>query len=101
MFTASVGRADAAHGPHVYFSVIDGIQRLCCYLIAVLLVWQRERLIRDHVIGEETWEYFKGVVEATGEPEPALTTRPEFCCGILLREAKVQWNAVLQKTKTP
>jgi hypothetical protein len=53
-------------------SVIDGLQRLYCYCIAILLVWQREKLIEQRCIPEDAWEYLKDVVEKTGDPKTAV-----------------------------
>ena len=53
-------------------SVIDGLQRLYCYCIAILLVWQREKLIEQRCIPEDAWEYLRDVIEKTGEPKTAV-----------------------------
>jgi len=44
-------------------------QRLYCYLIAILLVNQREKLVQDQCITEEAWKYFKNAVEGTGDAQ--------------------------------
>jgi len=70
--------------PGVKYSVIDGLQRLYCYCIAILLVWKREKLIEDLAIPADAWDYFKEVVEKTGDPKTAVeqilrrTTRYEL-----------------------
>jgi hypothetical protein len=56
---------------NIKFSIIDGLQRLYCYLIAVLLVWRRELLVQDGVIPEESWNFFAESVRQLGEPELA------------------------------
>lgn len=56
----------------VQFSVIDGLQRLYCFCIALLLLWKRDQLVRDGVIPPDAWEYFKDAVEQTGEPKSAV-----------------------------
>ena len=53
------------------FSIIDGLQRLYCFCIAVLLVLRRGALVRDGVIPVEAWEYFEDSVEGTGDPAEA------------------------------
>ena len=53
----------------IRFSIIDGLQRLYCYLIAILLVWRREQLLQDGVIPEEAWNFFTHSVKRLGEPE--------------------------------
>jgi hypothetical protein len=54
---------------NIKFSIIDGLQRLYCFLIAVLLVWRREQLVRDGLIPEEGWNFFADSVKRLGEPE--------------------------------
>jgi hypothetical protein len=53
------------------FSVIDGLQRLYCFCIALLLVWRRDQLIRDGALPADAWEYFGETVLATGESRHA------------------------------
>ncbi len=57
--------------PGLEFSVIDGLQRLYCYCIAILLVWRRDTLVRDGIIPKEAWEYFREQVEAVGDSKTA------------------------------
>ena len=56
---------------NIRFSIIDGLQRLYCFLIAILLVWRREHLVEDGVIPEEAWTFFAESVKRLGEPEIA------------------------------
>jgi hypothetical protein len=56
---------------NIRFSIIDGLQRLYCFLIAVLLVWRRERLVQDGLIPDESWNFFAESVKRLGDPEPA------------------------------
>jgi hypothetical protein len=56
---------------NIRFSIIDGLQRLYCFLIAILLVWRREQLVQDGVIPEEAWSFFAHSVNRLGEPEVA------------------------------
>ena len=61
------GRVESLEQDGLRYSVIDGLQRLYCYLIAILLVNQREKLVADQCITDDAWKYFKDSVEATGE----------------------------------
>ncbi len=78
------GRLKSLQEPGVKYSVIDGLQRLYCYCIAVLLVWKREELIENRCIPVDAWDYFKEAVEKTGDPKTAVeqilqrTTRYEL-----------------------
>src|SRR5919108_2876989 len=56
---------------NIRFSIIDGLQRLYCFLIAILLVWQRERLVQDGLIPEDAWNFFAASAKRLGEPQPA------------------------------
>ena len=56
---------------NIRFSIIDGLQRLYCFLIAILLVWRREQLLQDGVIPQEGWNFFAESVKRLGEPELA------------------------------
>ncbi|HEY2917797.1 MAG TPA: hypothetical protein VGK77_02255 [Candidatus Binatia bacterium] len=56
---------------NIRFSIIDGLQRLYCFLIAILLVWRREHLVQDGVIPEEAWNFFAESVKRLGDPEIA------------------------------
>ncbi|HSZ57136.1 MAG TPA: hypothetical protein VK797_15825 [Tepidisphaeraceae bacterium] len=51
------------------FSIIDGLQRLYCYCIAILLVLDRGDLVKKGYIPEDAWEYFREVVEKTGDSQ--------------------------------
>jgi hypothetical protein len=56
---------------NIRFSIIDGLQRLYCFLIAILLVWRREHLVEDGVVPEEAWNFFAESVKRLGDPEMA------------------------------
>jgi hypothetical protein len=63
----------------IHFSVIDGLQRLYCFCIAMLLVLEREKLSEDGLLPADAWEYFKDAVNSTGESKEAtqkLLQRP-------------------------
>src|ERR1700733_8903087 len=63
------GRLKALRETSVKYSLIDGLQRLYCYCISVLLVWQRDKLIADRCITNEAWDYLKDAVEKSGDPK--------------------------------
>jgi hypothetical protein len=56
---------------NIRFSIIDGLQRLYCFLIAILLVWRREQLVQDGLIPEEGWAFFAESVKRLGGPDAA------------------------------
>lgn len=62
------GQVNSLQEEGIRFSIIDGLQRLYCFLIAVLLVWQREQLVKDHYIPPEGWNFFAESVNKCGEP---------------------------------
>ena len=65
------GGVRSLESPDLRFSIIDGLQRLYCFLIAILLVWRRERLAQDGLIPEEAWNFFAESVNRLGDPQPA------------------------------
>jgi hypothetical protein len=67
-WAGGVRRLDAAD---LRYSIIDGLQRLYCFLIAVLLVWRREQLVQERYIPEEAWDFFAPSVKRLGAAEPA------------------------------
>ncbi len=64
-------RVQSLHQSDIRYSVIDGLQRLYCYLIAILLVFKREALVQERCVAKEAWDYFKEAVEATEDPTAA------------------------------
>ena len=62
------GEARPLDATDLRFSIIDGLQRLYCFLIAILLVWRREQLVHAGVIPEEAWNFFAESVERSGDP---------------------------------
>src|SRR5438552_4491610 len=66
-----VGGVRALDASDLRYSIIDGLQRLYCFLIAILLVWRREQLVQDGVIPQEGWNFFAESVKRLGEPELA------------------------------
>jgi hypothetical protein len=57
--------------PDVYYSIVDGLQRLYCYCIAILLVWRREELVSSGLIPKDAWDYLSEAVLASGDPKAA------------------------------
>lgn len=63
----------------IYCSIVDGLQRLYCYCISILLVWKREELVLSGLLPKEAWDYFCDAVMATGDSPSAtaaLLQRP-------------------------
>ena len=85
------GRLRSLQEKGIKYSVIDGLQRLYCYCIAVLVVWQRENLIADRCITKEAWDYLKDAVEKSGNPKEAVEE-------ILKRKTRYEvfWNIDLE-----
>lgn len=80
----------------IQYSIIDGLQRLYCFCIAVLLVWQGEKLIQERCITPEAWEYVREVVQkAVGENGDVDTAIRE----ILKRPTRYEifWNIGLEE----
>jgi hypothetical protein len=65
-------RTTSLDDSNIQFSMIDGLQRLFCYDIAILLVLHREKLLSQGLITQQAWEYFKETVEDTGEANSAV-----------------------------
>jgi|SRR5271157_2750520 len=76
----------------IRYSVIDGLQRLYCFCIAILLVWQREKLLQERCITQDAWEYLQDVVQKV--PDPKIATEE------LLKRAtryEIFWNIGLEE----
>ena len=77
-------KAESLEVPDISYSVIDGLQRLYCYCIAVLLMWLREEAVREGLITKEAWSSFEDVLSSAGDPHTATedllkrTTRYEI-----------------------
>lgn len=69
--TAADRKAPSLTEPDIDFSVIDGLQRLYCFCIALLLVWRRQQLIDDGVVPADAWDYFEEAVEKLGDARSA------------------------------
>jgi len=67
----SGGKVDDLGHSNIRCSIIDGLQRLYCMCIAVLLVLDRDRLVKDGLIPKQAWDYFAAVVNRTGDPRIA------------------------------
>jgi len=76
---AKVAALDSASGGKVHdlgvsdirCSIIDGLQRLYCMCIALLLVLDRDRLVHDGFIPKQAWNYFAEAVKRSGESRAA------------------------------
>ena len=64
-------KAESLEESDVFYSVIDGLQRLYCFGIALLLVSRREELVVKGLIPKEAWEHFSESVTNAGEPRLA------------------------------
>ncbi len=64
-------KAESLDARDIYYSIIDGLQRLYCYGLALLLVWRREALVNEGLITKEAWEYFRIPVKDTGDATAA------------------------------
>ena len=64
-------KAESLDVPDIYYSIIDGLQRQYCYGLALLLVWHREALVKDRLVTQESWEYFRGPIEEAGNVKVA------------------------------
>lgn len=86
------GRCTSLNDQGIHYSVIDGLQRLYCFCIAILLVWQRAKLLSDRCITPTAWEYMKEAVEKLPDPETATAD--------LLKRAtrfEIFWNIGLEE----
>jgi hypothetical protein len=68
------GGVRALSDGNIRYSIIDGLQRLYCFLIAVLLVWRREQLVQDGIVPEEAWNFVAESVKKLGDPQSATET---------------------------
>jgi hypothetical protein len=57
---------------NIRYSIIDGLQRLYCFLIAILLVWRREQLVQDGIVPEDGWRFVADSVKKLGDPQAAI-----------------------------
>lgn len=69
--SASDRKAQSLGETDIDYSIIDGLQRLYCFCIALLLVWRRAELIKDGSLPAEAWAYFAEHVETTGDARAA------------------------------
>ena len=65
--TGSETKVAALDAPDIRYSIIDGLQRLYCYCLALLLVLRREHLVYEGVIPADAWTYFAESVQSTGD----------------------------------
>jgi len=77
-------RAETLNVADISYSVIDGLQRLYCYCIAILLIWRREEAVSEGLITKDAWNSFADVLGASGDARTATaellkrTTRYEI-----------------------
>ena len=86
------GSASSLDEPGVTYSVIDGLQRLCCYCIAILLVFRREELLNLRCISKDAWDYFEPTIMGLGDNKSSTEK--------LLRRViryEVFWNIYLEE----
>src|ERR1700722_3127523 len=69
--SAADRKAQSLSETDIDYSVIDGLQRLYCFCIALLLVWRRDELIKDGSLPADAWTYFSEHVEAAGAARAA------------------------------
>ena len=69
--SAADRKAQSLSETDIDYSVIDGLQRLYCFCIALLLVWRRDELIKDGSLPADAWTYFAEPVEAAGTARAA------------------------------
>ncbi len=65
------GGVRALTDANIRYSIIDGLQRLYCYLIAILLVWRREQLVQEGIVPEDGWNFVAESVKKLGDPKSA------------------------------
>ncbi|MFQ5684189.1 MAG: hypothetical protein ACE5HC_13055 [Candidatus Binatia bacterium] len=88
--SSSGDRAHSLQEGEIQYSIIDGLQRLYCFLIAILLVWRRDELVKDGIIPQEAWKFFAESVGRQDNPRKATedllrrTIRFEIFYGISL-----------------
>lgn len=63
--------AESLEVSDIYYSIVDGLQRLYCYCIAILLVWRREGVVSDGLVPKDAWDYLSEAVTASGESKGA------------------------------
>ena len=56
--TGSEHKVAALDAPNIRYSMIDGLQRLYCYCLALLLALWRQHLVQEGVIPADAWTYF-------------------------------------------
>jgi hypothetical protein len=88
------GKVTVLDDQGIRYSVIDGLQRLYCFCIAILLVWHREKLLQDRCITQTAWDYMKEVISALPEQDPKKATEE-----LLKRKTRYEifWNIGLEE----
>ena len=67
--TGSETKVASLDTPNLRYAIIDGLQRLYCYCLALLLVLRREHLVHEGVIPADAWTYFAESVQSTGDAQ--------------------------------
>jgi len=65
-------RATNLDVPNIRYSVIDGLQRLYCFSIAVLVALYKEQLVEDGSISNKSWEYLNAGINELPTVEELL-----------------------------
>ncbi len=65
------GKVNSLADDSIRYSVIDGLQRLYCFCIALLVVWKRETLVQDRCITKDAWDYLQDLVLKESDPQVA------------------------------
>ena len=64
-------KAESLEAPDITYSVIDGLQRLFCYCIAILLVWLGEETASEGLVTKDAWNYFAEALAANTDTRSA------------------------------
>lgn len=64
-------KTESLEEPEILFSLVDGLQRLYCYCIAILVTLYRDQLVSEGYLPVDAWKYLAETVSATGEPRSA------------------------------
>ncbi|MDO8435036.1 MAG: hypothetical protein Q7S58_21790 [Candidatus Binatus sp.] len=66
------GKAETLANGDIRYSIVDGLQRLYCMCIAILLVYLREKSVEQGLVPEEIWRvHFADVVAKKGDAKTA------------------------------
>jgi hypothetical protein len=77
-------KTESLQASDISYSVIDGLQRLYCYCIAILLVCLRDDTVNEGLITKDAWNYFTDALAVNADSKSATeellkrTTRYEI-----------------------